>query len=105
MDELEDHGQAGCAGTVALGPSLSMSHGGERGFNGIGGPQMNPVFGWEVIKRQQLFAVLGQAIGSLGILGLVGLQEQIECLVGSFPRLCLPDVVQLGFGSRLHPFR
>ena len=56
-----------------------MPHGGERGLNGVRGPQMNPVFRWEVIERQQLPPVLGQAVRSLGILCLVGLQKQIEC--------------------------
>jgi len=81
-----------------------MSHGSERRFDGIGGPEVNPVFSGKVVKRQQSLAIFGETFGGLGVFRLVGFQKQIKGLVRGFASFCLPDVMQLCLGRWLQPF-
>lgn len=52
LHQLVDHREAGQATPVALGPSMPPSHRSERALDGIGRPQVLPVFGREVVERQ-----------------------------------------------------
>jgi hypothetical protein len=62
-----------------------------------------PVLGRKVEECEQLVAVLDQAFGGPGILGLVTFYEQVERLVCILTGFCLPDVVEhllrLGLGT------
>ena len=80
LHQLEDHREASGARAVALGAAMPQADGGERAFDRVGGSQVDPVLGREVVEGEQHVAILRQALGGLGILGLVGLQEQIERL-------------------------
>ena len=62
---------------------------------------MHPVFGGKVVEGEQLFAVFGQALASLGVLRFVGFQEQVESPVGILSRVGHVDVVQLLLRGRL----
>jgi hypothetical protein len=54
---------------------MPQPDGGERALDGVGGSQVNPVLGREVVEGQQHGAILGQALGGLGILGLIDSKE------------------------------
>ena len=58
LSELEHHGQAGSSSAASLGPAVAQPNGGERRFDGVGRPQVLPVFGREVIEGQQHVAIL-----------------------------------------------
>jgi hypothetical protein len=59
------------------------------------------VLGREVVEGQQHRAILGQALGRLGIFDPIGLDEQIEGLLGIRSRGCHPDLMRLLLGFRL----
>jgi hypothetical protein len=58
-----DHG----FGRADLGLADAVPHGRKRAFNWIGGSQMLPVLGREVVERQQCVAIFGEALGGLGV--------------------------------------
>ena len=60
-----------------------------------------PVLGREVAKDQQFLSVFLQAERRLGALRLIGLEEQIACLLGVCLCLGPPDRVQGLFRFRL----
>ena len=70
LHQFEDHREASHAGAVALGSPMSQPDGGECAFDGVGGAQVNPVLGREVVEGQEHGAILGQALGRLGIFRL-----------------------------------
>ena len=80
---------------------MTQAHRGEDAFDGIGRPQVFPVFGREVVEGQEFFAVLGQTFTGLGILRAAGREEQVEGLFGLDAGGCHPDVVNLLLGSWL----
>lgn len=84
---------------AALGSRASVADGGEGRFDDAGGSKVRPVRGGEVVEREQLIAVTGQAGGGLGVL-VVALEPLVECALGVRPRLGYPDLVQplVGFG-------
>jgi hypothetical protein len=57
---------------------------GKGGFYRVGGSQMRPVLGWEVIKSKQPFFVFFQAVGRFWVLGLVTGDELIIGFQSSF---------------------
>ncbi len=63
---------------------------------------MLPVFGWEVVERQQHIAIFLQALASRLELRTVLFQEVVEGLVSGLSRLGLPDVVNGGLRPWLH---
>lgn len=81
---------------------MTQSDRGESGFNRIGGPQVTPVLGWEVVERQQDFSVLGETLAGSGVLGLVFLNEFIECFFRLLLRSRLADLMQICLRFRLH---
>ena len=44
---------------TAFGLSGSVAHGGEDALDGVGGPDVFPMFSWEVVERQQHVAIFG----------------------------------------------
>jgi Transposase C of IS166 homeodomain/zinc-finger binding domain of transposase IS66 len=52
LKQFEDHCERGSVGQTALRPDRAVAHGGEGAFNRIGGPQVFPVLGREVVERQ-----------------------------------------------------
>jgi len=58
-----DHG----FGRADLGLADAVPHGRKRAFNWIGGSQMLPVLGREVVEQQQCVAIFGEALGGLGV--------------------------------------
>ena len=52
LDELERHGDPGGPGARSLGDALAEPDGGEGGLDRVGGAQVDPVFGGEVVERQ-----------------------------------------------------
>ncbi len=61
LAELEDHGKRGPAAEAAFGLGGPEPHGLKGAFNGIGGANVLPVLGREVVEGEQHIAVLGQA--------------------------------------------
>src|SRR3954454_13451496 len=70
-DELEDHQPGGVLRQRALGPHRAVPDGGEHALDGVGGAQMVPVLGREVVEGEQRVAVLGQAGDRLLVFGPV----------------------------------
>ena len=99
LRELEHHVQHTETGQAAFGAFGAVTDGREGALDWIGGADALPVLGREVEKGEQLFAVLDQAGGGLGVFRLIGLDEQIEGGLGVCVRFSLPDVVQ-HFGCR-----
>src|SRR5665647_202140 len=52
LEQFEDHCERGPVGQAALRSDRAVAHGGEGAFNGVGGPQVFPVLGREVVERQ-----------------------------------------------------
>ena len=50
LGELEHHDQAGLPGSISFGASVTQANGREGAFNGVGRPQVPPVFRWEVVE-------------------------------------------------------
>jgi hypothetical protein len=61
--EFEDHGQGCDARAASFGSLGAESDRGKGRFNGIGSAQMRPVLGRKVVKGEQPFFVLFQALG------------------------------------------
>ena len=66
---------------------------------------MLPVLGREVIEHQQCVAVFGQALGGLGVLQFVALDEGTEGRLRSDLGVGYPDLLQGAFGFRLLALR
>jgi hypothetical protein len=52
LDQFEDHRERRPVGQASLRSDRAVAHGSEGAFNGIGGPQVFPVLGPEVVERQ-----------------------------------------------------
>lgn len=79
-----------------------MAHGGEARFDRVGRAQVTPMFGREVVEREQPLAILAQHLGRLRVLGSVGNDELIKRLVRLRAGRRHPDRMQIGLGFRLH---
>jgi len=75
-----------------------MADGGEGGLNRIVGADALRMLSWEVEERHEFGSIFLQAQRRLGILGLIGFDEQIEGLLRILFGLGLPNVVDRGFG-------
>ena len=80
---------------------MPQANRGERRLDRVGGSQVLPVFGREVIERQQLVAILCQAFGRLGVFRLIVFQEGVEGLGCVVPRVGHPDLMDHLLGRRL----
>ena len=93
LGEFEDHGERRLVGEAALRAHGSMPHGGKAAFDGVGGAQVLPVLGREVVEGQQCRAILGQAIDRLVVFDGLGPDEGIEGGFGVVPGLGHPDLL------------
>ena len=82
LAQLEDHGERRHAAEAALGLGGPEAHGRKGAFDGIGGANVLPVLGREVVEGEQHVAVLGQAGHRFVVLGAIGLEEEVEGLLG-----------------------
>ena len=101
LAQLEDHGERRGPAEAALGLDGPQAHGCEGAFYGIGRAQVLPVLSRKVVEGEQPRAVLGQAGRGLVVLGAVGLQEEVERLLGPILGLGQPDVLQVPLGLGL----
>ena len=102
--EFEDHGGGGFPGETASGLGGAQPHRGEGRFDGVGGADVNPVLRWKIVENQQSITILGEAVGGLGILGLIGVDEEIESLPGLLPAFRHPDLMKTLLGLLLKGF-
>ncbi len=93
LAQLEDHSEGRLAAEAALGPGGPEAHGRKGAFNGIGGANVLPVLGREVVEGEQHVAVLGQAGHRLVVLGAIGIEEEVEGLLRHLLGLGHPDVL------------
>lgn len=59
LDQLEHHRERGSGAARAAGDLGAELDGGERRLDWVRGPQVDPVFGREVIEREQFLPVVG----------------------------------------------
>jgi hypothetical protein len=52
LEQFKDHRERCPVGQASLRSDRAVAHGSEGAFNGIGGPQVLPVLGREVVERQ-----------------------------------------------------
>ena len=72
----------------------AKANGRERRLDRIGRAQMLPMLGRKVVERQQLVAILEQALDRLGIFRVIGRDEPIEDLQRMLASARLPNLVQ-----------
>ena len=77
---------------------------GEGRFNRVAGANGLPMLGREVEESHEFTAVFLQTQCCLGIFGFIDFEKQIERRVSIGFGLCLPDIVQRGFGFWLGQF-
>ena len=70
-------------------------------FNWIAGPDALPVLSRETVKSHQFIPVLLQAERGFRVLGFIGQQEQIECLLGLLAGISLRIPVNVNTYSGL----
>ncbi|MCP1838606.1 hypothetical protein ACVIHI_000031 [Bradyrhizobium sp. USDA 4524] len=89
----------------AHGPNHPVLHGGKHALDRIGGPQMDPVLGREVVERQQNLLILEEAISSARLFGTVFLGEGFECKLRGDPARRHRDILQGFLQATLHGAR
>ena len=99
--QVEHHCQHGDAGEAAAGLVGPCAHGGKRRFDRIGRANVASVLGREIIKCQDHLAILGQALGRLGILRFIDGNEQVKGHLRPLPVWRHPDRLEALFGLRL----
>jgi hypothetical protein len=67
--ELVDEREHGRPANTALGAVAAMPDGGKGALDRVGGADMRPMLGREVVEGEQAITVFDQALGGLGILG------------------------------------
>ena len=65
QDQFEDHGERRLAAEASLGLDGSEPYRGEGALDGIGGSDVLPMLGREVVESQQSLPVLGEAFDGL----------------------------------------
>ena len=82
-----------------------MTDCGKRGFDRMGRSQVNlQCSAGESENASHASRSLAKDSAALGVLGLIGLQEQIKRLAGVLRWFRLPDIVRLDFACRLQTF-
>ncbi len=85
---------------------VRWTHGGEGAFKiGFVVRKCIPVFGGEVVEREQRVAILRQAIDGLVVFGAVALDEGIQSHDGILLCLGHPDFLQRALGLRMQVLR
>ena len=54
VSELEHHGQTCLPAAAAFGPTMTQPDRGERRFDRVGGPEVSPMFGGEVVEGRTI---------------------------------------------------
>ena len=57
--QLEDHRHRRSSAQTAFGFACPIADCGKDAFNRVGGPDVFPMFSWEVVERQQHVAIFG----------------------------------------------
>src|SRR6266536_3405072 len=91
LDEFERHGQAGGLRAGAFGDLGPVTDGGEGRLDRVGGAQMDPVLGGEVVEREQLVEIVGDLGDGLAELVAVGQLERGHGAAGVLAVLGVPD--------------
>ena len=79
-----------------------MAHCGEGALDRIGGPYLLPVFGREVIERQQHLAVFDLLGNGLLVFHAVDFNEETEGGIRCGLRFSLPNIMKMTLGFGLH---
>ena len=82
VGQFVDHHHRGVACAASFGLASAVAYGAEGGFNGIGGPEMSPVCGREIVKREQHVLVFFQARTRFGVFGIIQGQEVLVSILG-----------------------
>ena len=83
--QFVDHHQGGISRAASFGLACAVADGAEGGFNGIGGTEVSPVGGWEIVKGEQHVLVFFQAGAGLGVSGFIQGQEVLVGAQGILP--------------------
>ena len=105
LDQLEGQAEEGGSCDAVARARGAMAHGGEGRFDRVGGAQMRPMLGREVVEGEQRVMVLGQLLGGLGILRAVVLHEVIEGPVRFLTGRRHPNGLQSALGTAMLRFR
>jgi hypothetical protein len=100
LEQFEDHCERGPVRQAALRSDGAVTHGGEGAFNGIGSPQVFPVFGREVVEGEQRISILAQAVRRLRVFHRVALHECVERQLGD-GLVALVSAIQISCNARL----
>ena len=76
LGELEDHRQGSSAGAAALGSFRAVSNGRESRFDRVGGSDVDPVVGGEIVEGKQYIFVIAQAGAGSWKFWFVQLEEE-----------------------------
>jgi hypothetical protein len=98
FDEFERHREAGGLGAGTLGDLGAMPDRGEGRLDRVGGAQVHPTLGGEVVEREQLVEIVGDFRDGLAELGAVGQLERRDSAAGVLAVFCVPDLGQRTFG-------
>ena len=102
---LEHHGEHADPGVASPGLHRPVPDRRKGRLDGVGRPDVDPMFCLKVIEGQKSFPVLLETFRRLRVLGLVGGKKIIERRVGLLPALGHPDLVEIGLGLGLEGFR
>jgi hypothetical protein len=105
FEQFEDHCERGPVRQATLRSDRAVAHSGEGAFDGIGRPQVFPVFGREVVKGEQRVSILAQAVRRLRVFQRVAFHEGVERQFGGGLGFGHPDLLQRAFGLRLLALR
>src|SRR5215213_4963936 len=86
---------------AAFRADCAVPHGGKGALDRVRGPQVFPMFGGEIVEREQGLAILCQARGGLIVFHLVGCDEGGERGLSVLAGLGHPDFLQGPLGLRL----
>ena len=100
LGEFEDHRQGSSAGAAALGSFRAVSNGREGRFDRVGGSDVDPVLGGEVVEGEQYIFVIAQAGAGSWKLWFVQLEEVITGFMSVLLRLGHVHVVDHLLGLR-----
>ena len=104
-DELEHHQLGGGGRQGPPRPDSSVPDRGEDGLDRVRGPQVVSVLGGEVEEGEQRVTVPGQALGRLGVLRPILLDEDRDGCFGRRSRRRRGDLADVGLHGALHGFR
>jgi hypothetical protein len=101
QNQFEGHGERGLSAEATPGLHGSVAHRRESALDRVGGADIHPVLGPEIVETQQAFTVLDQTFDGLVVLHALGFDEEIKSALGFRLGLGHPDIVQLIIGFAL----